>query len=74
VLYYFYDEEGRVLFVGKGKEYQTSGSVSLSEIPLEKQKDALTAFISDLDYEVTGNDMIATTDGSRGHSSTPSQV
>jgi DNA polymerase III subunit epsilon len=58
-VYYFYDEEGRVLFVGKAKNIRQA-VLSHFRVPLEKQKDALTAFISDLDYEVTGNDMIAT--------------
>jgi len=58
-VYYFYDEEGRVLFVSKAKNIRQA-VLSHFRVPLEKQKDALTAFISDIDFVVTGNDMIAT--------------
>lgn len=57
-VYYFYDEEGRMLYVSKAKNIRQS-VLSHFKVPLEKQSNALTAFISDVQYVATGNDMIA---------------
>jgi DNA polymerase III subunit epsilon len=57
-VYALLDEEGRTLFCSKAKNIRQS-VIAHFKVPLEEQTNALTAFVADVEYHLTGNEAIA---------------
>jgi DNA polymerase-3 subunit epsilon len=57
-VYFLLDEEGRTLFVSKAKNIRQS-VIAHFKVPLEQQTNALTSFVADVDYQLTGNEAVA---------------
>lgn len=57
-VYALLDEEGRTLFCSKARNIRQS-VIAHFKTPFEEQTNALTAFVADVEYHLTGNEAIA---------------